>query len=220
VQALAVAALIPCHLGPPPRELLARTRRAVGDVTLVDDGSPDPAAVERAAAEAGAALVRLPRNSGKGHAVAAGLAHLLARDPAPDAVLVLDADDQHPPEAIPAFLAAAEGAELVVGDRFGDLRSMPWQRRLANRIASGMLGLATGGRVRDSQCGMRLLRGRALTEVAFPPGGFEAETVHLKGCLQAGVRVSWVPIPALYAGQVSSFRALRDSVRVLGALLR
>jgi dolichol-phosphate mannosyltransferase len=133
---------------------------------------------------------------------------------------VLDADGQHPPEAIPAFLAAAGQAELVVGDRFGDLGSMPWERRLANRLASGVLTVATGETVRDSQCGMRLLRGRALTDVPFPRGGFEAETVHLKRCLRAGVRVAWVPIPALYTDHVSSFRALRDTARVLGALLR
>ena len=216
----ALVALIPCHLGPPERELLARTRGLVGDLLLVDDGSPDPIALERAAAEANADILRLPRNSGKGHALAEGLEHLLARDPAPNAVLVLDADGQHPPEAIPAFVAAAEGAELVVGDRFGDLGAMPWERRVANRLASGVLTAATGEAVRDSQCGMRLLRGRALTDVPFPRGGFEAETVHLKRCLRAGVPVAWVPIPALYADHVSSFRPLRDTARVVGALLR
>jgi hypothetical protein len=217
---LAVAVVIPGHLGPPPRELLERTRDLVPAIVLVDDGSPDPAAFVRAAAEVGAGLVRLPRNSGKGHALAAGIAHLLARDPAPDAVVVLDADGQHPPEAIPAFLTAAEDAELVVGDRFGDLRAMPWERRLANRLASLVLAAATGAKPRDTQCGMRLLRGRALTDVPFPGGGFEAETVHLKRCLLTGVPVAWVAIPALYADEVSSFRPLRDSGRVLAALLR
>jgi glycosyltransferase involved in cell wall biosynthesis len=219
-EPLAVVGVMPTHLGAPPRGLLERARSVLPEIVLVDDGSPDPHALARAAADVGATVVRLPRNSGKGHALAAGVEHLLARDPPPQAVLVLDADGQHPPEAIPAFLAAPPDAELVIGDRFGDLRSMPWQRRLANRLASAVLGLATGVAIRDSQCGMRLLRGRALTEVPFPRGGFEAETVHLKCCLRRGVRVAWVPIPALYADQVSSFRALRDSARVLAALLR
>jgi hypothetical protein len=66
---------------------------------------------------------------------------------------------------------------------------------------------------------MRLLRGRALGEVAFPQGGYEAETRHLKACLRAGVRVAWVPIPAVYDGAASSFRPVRDSLRVLWAVV-
>lgn len=176
--------------------------------------------VERVAAKAKAELVRLPANAGKGHAIAAGLRLLLAREPAPEAVLILDSDGQHPPEAIPAFLARAADAELVVGDRFENLDGMPLGRRVANRLASRLLALATGRPVRDSQCGMRLLRARALTEISFPPGRFEAETRHLKRCLCSGVRVAWVPIPTLYGRELSAFRALRDSARVLRALVR
>ena len=71
--------------------------------------------------------------------------------------------------------------------------------------------------IRDTQCGMRLLRGRALHEVEFPHGGYEAETVHLRRCLAAGVEVAWVPIPAISGDERSSFRPVRDGVRVLRA---
>jgi glycosyltransferase involved in cell wall biosynthesis len=217
--ALRAAALVPTHREPPEREFLEELAALVGRVVVVDDGSPPEAAraLDVLVRETGADLVRLPANSGKGCAVAAGLRHVAGRV---DAVLVMDADGQHPPSAVPAFLAAAERAELVVGDRFGDLSAMPWERRVANRLASALLALRTGRRVHDSQCGMRLLRGRALSEVPLPEGGFEAETLHLKRCLRAGVRVEWVPIPALYAGERSSFRSLRDTARVLRALLR
>ena len=93
-------------------------------------------------------------------------------------------------------------------------------RRLGNRLAGAALAVRTRRRVRDTQCGMRLLRGRALHEVPFPAGGYEAETVHLKRCLLAGVTVEWVPIPTVYAGEPSSFRSVRDTLRVLAALLR
>jgi glycosyltransferase involved in cell wall biosynthesis len=190
-------------------------------VLLVDDGTPPESArdVVALADDLPAPLLRLPANSGKGHAVAAGLRYLRAADPAPLAVVIVDADGQHPPAAIPALVEAAAGAELVVADRFGDLAAMPWLRRLPNRLASRILELTTGREVRDSQCGMRLLHGRALHEVPFPGGGFEAETRHLKACLRAGVRVAWVPIPALYPGGKSAFRPVRDSLRVAAALL-
>ena len=77
-------------------------------------------------------------------------------------------------------------------------------KRLPHR--DGLRGLA-----------MRLLTRRALYDIAFPGGGFEAETLHLKACLRAGVPVAWVPIPALYAGEPSSFRSVRDSLVVLRA---
>lgn len=217
-----VSAVVPCHRAPPDRSLIEQIRQAVGDVLLVDDGKPEREArvLQRLTEEMGVAYLRLPENVGKGHAVVAGIQHLLSRRPPPQAVVVLDADGQHPPAAIPAFLAAAAEAELVIGDRFDDLAAMPGHRRLANRIASGLLARTTGQAVRDSQCGMRLLSGRALVDVPFPGGRYEAETRHLKRCLRRGVSVAWVPIPAIYEGEPSSFRAVRDSLRVLGALLR
>ena len=193
----------------------------MGAVLVVDDGSPPAArdSLDALAAELGVDVLRLPMNAGKGHALAAGLEALRRRQPAPDAVIVLDADGQHPASAIPALLAAAEEAELVVGDRLWDANEIPLSRRIANRASSKLLSLVTRADVRDSQCGMRVLRGRAL-EIPLEPGGYESETAHLKRCLRAGVRVRWVPIPAVYAGESSSFRALRDGACVLRALLR
>lgn len=207
----ALAALVPCHETPPRTELLEAIGRHVDRVLIVDDGLP-----EAPAAPAGADVLRLGANHGKGTAVARGLAHLGAAE----AVLVIDADGQHPPSAIPAFVAAAREAELVIGNRFGDLGRIPIERRVANLAASAALTAITGRRIADSQCGMRLLRGRALHEIQFPEGRFEAETIHLKRCLRAGLRVRSVPIPAIYDGEASAYRVVVDSARIAGALLR
>ena len=214
-----VAAIVPAHREPPAGRLVTELRTVVDDVLLVDDGMPPDRAAElaRLAAETDSGLLRLPRNLGKGHAIAAARRLLLSLDPPPDAVAVVDADGQHPVGALPALLAAP--SELVVGDRSGDWRAMPWERRVMNRLSSRILGAVTHRRVPDSQCGMRVLRGRALHGIDFPGGGYESETRHLKRCLLAGVDVAWVPIPAVYSGQPSSFRPVRDSARVLGALL-
>jgi hypothetical protein len=107
----------------------------------------------------------------------------------------------------------------VIGDRLGDLGAMPWRRRLANQASRRVLELATGRRVRDTQSGMRLLRGGAL-DLPLAGDGYEAESRHLKAALVSGLEVAWVPIPAIYGDEQSSFRPVRDSVRVLGALVR
>jgi undecaprenyl-diphosphatase len=220
LDAAGVVAIMPSHNDVPDRALLDGVRSRVGGLVLVDDGSdPDVARrLEEAAAATGAELVRLPQRRGKGFAVRAGIERALDRADAPEAVLVIDADGQHPAASIPDFLEAGRRAELVIGDRFGDLDEMPWQRRLANRTSGRLLELVTDRRVRDTQNGMRLFRGRAL-ELLPPPGGYEAETRHLKRALRDGVQVAWVPMPAIYGDERSSFRALRDSAKVIWAIV-
>ncbi|HYF26467.1 MAG TPA: glycosyltransferase family 2 protein [Baekduia sp.] len=216
-----VTGLLPCYEDPPAAALLAQVARHVDRLVLVGDGLDGPSAARLDAlaggAGVGAVALHLPRRSGKGHALAAGLAHVRATAPPDAAVVCLDADGQHPPEAIPSFLAAARDAELVVGNRFADARGMPLVRRVANTVTNVVVTAATGVAVPDSQCGMRLLRGRALFDVRLPGGWMESETLHLKACLGAGVPVAWVAIPVIYAGETSAFRMLRDSATVLAA---
>ncbi len=211
-----VFAVMPSHGDVPERVHVAEVLSHVAGLVIVDDGSDVAVAreLDAIATVTGAELIRLPRQSGKGSAVRAGLDHLAGRS---EAVLVIDADGQHPPAAIPAFVDAARGSELVIGDRFGDLAAMPSHRRVANRFTRLLFQLATGRRVRDTQNGMRLLRGPALA--SFPAGRYEAETKHLKWVLRDGLKVAWVPMPAIYGDETSSFRSGRDSLRVLWALV-
>ena len=96
----------------------------------------------------------------------------------------------------------------------------PLARRTANRLHARAASVLARRPVPDSQCGMRAIAGRALHEIAFPGGGYESETRHLMRCLRSGVPVTWVPVPAVYNGEASSFRALRDGLLVTLALLR
>jgi membrane-associated phospholipid phosphatase/predicted MFS family arabinose efflux permease len=211
-----VVAVMPSHDDVPPAALVESTLDHVDRLVIVDDGSaPDVADALDGFASDRVQVVRLSRRGGKGSAVRAGVEHVRAEA---DAVLVIDADGQHPADAIPRFVAAASGAELVIGDRFDDLAGMPAPRRLANRITRRLFQLRTGSAVRDTQNGMRLIRGRALD--LLPGGGFEAETTHLRRALSADVAVAWVPVPAIYGGAGSSFRTGRDSLRVLWALVQ
>ena len=212
-----VAAVMPAYNDVPSAALVREALEHVDRLVLVDDGSSPEVAreLDGLAADFDLELVRLPERGGKGTAVRAGVERVRGSH---DAVLVLDADGQHPAESIPAFLAAGRDAELVIGDRFGDLGEMPFHRKASNRTTRRLFQLATGREVRDSQNGMRLLRGRALE--TLPSGGYEAETAHLRRFLSEGGSVAWVPIPAIYGGERSSFRPVRDSARVLWALVR
>jgi undecaprenyl-diphosphatase len=116
-------------------------------------------------------------------------------------------------------VAASAHADVVIGDRRGDTGAMPWTRRCTNAISSALLTLTTGHRMLDSQCGMRLYRAEALARVPLPPGRYEAETRHLRAAVAGGLAVGWVPIPAIYEGEPSSFRPVTDTWRVLASIL-
>ena len=109
-------------------------------VVVVDDGSTDDTAA--AAEAAGATVLRQVPNAGKGAALRAGFRHAL--EAGADAVVTLDADGQHDPAEIPAFLAAFAAArpELVIGQR--DFGAMPPVRRLSNTL--GGWAVSRGGR--------------------------------------------------------------------------
>jgi membrane-associated phospholipid phosphatase len=161
-------------------------------------------------------VLRLGGNHGKGTAVAAGVAAALESDP--DAVIVLDSDGQHPAELIPEFVAAAGSADIVIGDRPLS-REMPWLRRMGNALTSWVFSLVVRRRLRDTQNGMRLFRADALRAVPPPDGRYEAETHHLKALVRDGREVAWVPMPAIYGGEPSSFRAVADTLLVARAVL-
>jgi glycosyltransferase involved in cell wall biosynthesis len=83
------------------------------ELVLVDDGSPDDT-WHTIAAEAktcgGMRALRLSRNFGKESALCAGLEHTRG-----DAVIVMDADGQHPPSLVPEMvrLWQTSGADIV-----------------------------------------------------------------------------------------------------------
>jgi len=215
-----LGAVIPCHGSACLEDVVALTLTEVDRAVVVADGCRPVLddELERISQLPRAQVVSLARNAGKGTAVAAGIEALLTAGERPDAVVVVDADGQHPPERIPQLAAAAADADVVIGDRLGQTAAMPRSRRFTNRASSALLSVVTGRRVRDSQCGMRLYHTGLLERVPPPPGRYEAETVHLRNMLRAGARVAWVPIPAIYDGAESSFRPLRDTVRVLAAI--
>jgi glycosyltransferase involved in cell wall biosynthesis len=101
------------------------------EIIFVDDGSKDATVATirtLAAKEPRVRGVLLSRNYGKEIAIAAGLHHADG-----DAVLLMDADLQHPPEVIPDFLAKwREGYEVIYGIR--DTRATDSRlRQLASR---------------------------------------------------------------------------------------
>jgi glycosyltransferase involved in cell wall biosynthesis len=184
-------------------------------LVVVDDGSVD--STGSVARECCDVLVRFPSNRGKGAALRAGIAAALRRGA--DAVVTIDADGQHPPEAAPSLIAALARADIAIGTRSRDAREMPFGRRMTNALASAAVGAIIGREVEDSQSGFRAIRRAVLEAVSARGERFEYETDFLIRAGRAGFRIEPVPIATLY-GVPSHFRALRDSTLVVRTIWR
>jgi glycosyltransferase involved in cell wall biosynthesis len=183
----------------------------VAAICVVDDGSTDGTA--EAARRAGADVLANPGGRGKGEAVRAGLARVLEGDCTH--VLLLDGDLQHLPEEAPLLIAEAgrTGADVVLGERRFDRRAMPASRYHANRIGSLALSKFVGVPIRDTQCGFRLFKIAALRGLRLRARGYEIETEMLVKLRRRGARIASVPITAVYAGQRSKLRPVRDTTK-------
>jgi polyisoprenyl-phosphate glycosyltransferase len=103
---------------------------AAWEIVFIDDGSQDGTAAairERNAVDPRIGAVAFSRNFGKEIAIAAGLDHAGGR-----AVVIMDADQQHPPEAIETFVQRwREGYTMVYGRRVSREGESPVKRLFA-----------------------------------------------------------------------------------------
>lgn len=120
------------------------------EVVLVDDGSSDGSTQyirDVIARTPGVRLVKLSRNFGKEAAMTAGLEHAKG-----DAIIVLDADLQDPPEQIPAMVECWQsGVDVVLmqrRSRAGETAFKRWSAhlfyRLLNRTSRTNIPVDTG----------------------------------------------------------------------------
>lgn len=162
----------------------------VGAVLIVDDASADATAEE--AERAGAVVLRLPRNVGKGAALDAGLE--AARDA--DAVLLLDADlgDSAREAAVLLAPVLAGYADMTVAvlPRPAGSGGFGLVKGLARE---GIARLGGGFEAAAPLSGQRALTRKTVAAVRPLAFGFGAEVAMTVRALRAGLRVVEVPAP-------------------------
>jgi dolichol-phosphate mannosyltransferase len=191
------------NLEPFVRQVLPQLASATGEhrVLIVDDSSPDGTGeiADRLAAELDAVeVLHRAEKDGLGRAYAAGFERALAEGA--ELVMQMDVDFSHDPKHIPALIAAADNADLVIGSRYvagGGVTDWGLARRLLSRGGSWYARTVLRVPVKDLTGGFKCFR-RELLEGLAPRSfhtagfGFQVETTYR--AVRAGARVHEVPI--------------------------
>lgn len=153
------------NIEPMVREIQAafQGRAESYEVIFVDDASNDgsPAVLRRQALETDVVFcLRHRRNFGQSAAVATGFRAVRG-----EWIGTLDGDGQNDPADLPRMLDEARrlGVDCVTGVRAK--RQDNFIRKLSSRIANGFRNWATGDRVSDSGCGVRVVRAACVGEL-------------------------------------------------------
>lgn len=218
-----VTVLLPAHNEAPTIaaviEGCRRSTPRLVEILVVDDGSTDNTA--QLARDAGARVIRLPTNAGKGAAVRAGM--LAARG---QVLVLLDADGQDEPAEIPLLveaLSADAGIDLVVGSRFlgrFEAGSITRLDRIGNVALTGLFNLVTGARVTDTQAGFRAIRRSTLLGLGLRAKRYDIETDMLVELVRQGGKVVEVAVTRRARSHGSTdLDRIADGLRILGRII-
>ena len=151
--------------------------RLDGTVLVVDDGSPDGTgrvADELAAEDRRVQVVHRSGKQGLGRAYRAGFTWALGRGY--DLIAQMDCDFSHDPADLGSLVAAARGADVVLGSRYVDggvVEAWPLSRRLISRAGSLYARLLLGLPIRDLTGGFKCFRREVLERIEHRAGAGE-----------------------------------------------
>jgi len=216
-----VSIVIPAHNERPTIERVVQSCAAAipgVEVIVVDDGSSDD--TYEAAAGAGARVIRLDPNQGKGAALRRGIQAATS-----EILVFIDGDGQDTPAEIPLLVGAFErDVDLVLGSRFlGNFRpgAITRMNLAGTRFITFLVNRMFGCRVTDPLAGFRAVRRSSLERIELKAQGYDIEVDLLLRVLRAGRRVVEVPAsrsPRPFgASDLSSFR---DGMRIAGRMFQ
>jgi dolichol-phosphate mannosyltransferase len=181
------------------KTLIPKLRQHGVDVLVVDD-SPDDATAS-VAERLGASVIHRNKR-GRMSALLDGISATTHKY-----VITMDADGQHPPEAIPAILEALKRHDVAIASRRvdgGGYEDFTWRRKLVSNVANLLAWPLTPG-VKDRTSGFVAFR-REVLDGARMPEGFSTFTL---GLLVSGKYAHVTEVPYVFKQRTAGESKLR-----------
>lgn len=199
--------------------VIERTLPFVDQVIVVNDGSTDDTlAVVQSLQSSKVIVLHHQVNLGKGAALKTGCDAAVRLKA--DQIICLDADGQHNPTSIPAFLAAlnAGDTDIVFGMRAFNSK-MPMMMLVGNQLLSECIKWFFKVMVHDTQSGFRAFTAVAYQRLRWHSTGYEAETEMIVRTGQYQLRYTEVDIDTIYHDSYKGTTVL-DGIKIFLHILR
>lgn len=196
--------------------VVLQAKQYADEVLVVDDGSTDRTV--SIANLAGATVIRHGENRGYGATIQSILSE--AKKRAPDILVLMDADAQHDPDEISVLIKAIrDGHDLAVGYRTIDRKGIPSHRKIGQKVLTYFTRLLSRSRLSDTECGFRAFSRKAIELLEPREKGMAVSAETVSEAARKGLKVTEVPISAIYTGDGSTLNPVRHGVGVLNRIL-
>ena len=210
-----IIAAIPCYneerfIG----EVVLSAKKYVDQVIVIDDGSSD--GTSKVASNAGALIVKHNVNKGYGESLRSCFEAAKANDA--EIVVILDGDNQHSPNQIPALLTPIlkREADLTIGSRFLEEsgHNIPRYRKFGIHIITWLFNVGSKTKLTDAQSGFRAYRRRMFDNISFTEKGMGISVEILIKAISKGFTIQEVPITCAYHPGSSTQNPVRHGLGV------
>lgn len=184
-------------------------------VTVIDNASVD-GSLEYLQAQADVHVISHTHNEGYGASLRDGMAATQAEH-----IVIIDADCEYPPEAIPDMLLALAEHNVVYASRFLQKRNakqagMVFLKWWGNRIISSLFNVLFGQNTTDLYTGCKAMRRQCLRNVQLQRSGFEHVLELAVQLSQHGYTLAEIPVDfSPRAAGVSKMSHLGETLKYL-----
>ena len=183
-------------------------------ILVIDDGSKKEPSLDKSIY-----YLRNEMNKGKGYSL--NKAFMFADKLGYTHAITMDADLQHSPDNVEAFLNQDSAIDLVLGYR--SFKSpMPLMRIASNYITTKFIQFSSGcNKVLDSQCGFRRYNLKKVKSFDCREMGFHYESeILIKMISLDKTTVENVKVDTIYGDESSSISSFRDTMKFIALIIR